>query len=207
MLDIIFLVGIKTTQKIKLRTLSSKLTGFLEYIPRTHFKRLQRLHYKSLYSFDYEDPEDVSRGNRIVTKTYYFILFGPLALCNASEDVSVRFWNFDLEGNLLIWQLMLKMFEEFTESNEQTVTAYTSTDALSIVDAKFTPDGDRYAPFGIEAMHDLKHIFIAPGGNTKVELFVKVILHHRSMRTFNLFEYEADEEVFVKYNLTDMLIL
>jgi len=36
-------------------------------------------------------------------KTYYFILFGPLALCNSSNDVTVRFYNIDnRDGSLRI---------------------------------------------------------------------------------------------------------
>ena len=51
-------VGICATRRISLALLSTKVAGFLEYVPRAHFLALQRLHYKSLYSFDYEDPED-----------------------------------------------------------------------------------------------------------------------------------------------------
>ncbi len=29
--------------------------------------------------------------NRIITKTYHFILFGPLALCNANDEIAVSF--------------------------------------------------------------------------------------------------------------------
>jgi hypothetical protein len=53
-----------------MQVLSSKLAGFLEYVPRAHFKHLQRLHYKSFYSFDYQDPENAALGNRIVTKPF-----------------------------------------------------------------------------------------------------------------------------------------
>ena len=89
----IFMIGIHTTRKITLEVLSTKLCGFLEFIPKTHFRQLQRLHYyKSLYSFEYEDPEDLNSGNtRPRTKTYDFILFGPLAICNSDDEVSVRF--------------------------------------------------------------------------------------------------------------------
>ena len=85
-------VGIHATRRISLALLSTKLAGFLEYVPRAHFRALQRLHYKSLYSFDYEDPEDEATSgfspSSCRRKTYYFILFGPLALCNSSNDVT-----------------------------------------------------------------------------------------------------------------------
>ena len=48
---IIFMIGIHTTRKITLEVLSTKLCEFLEFIPRTHFRQLQRLHYKSLFVF------------------------------------------------------------------------------------------------------------------------------------------------------------
>ena len=40
----IMLVGIRATQRISMQSLSSKIAGFLEFIPRAHFKHLQKLH-------------------------------------------------------------------------------------------------------------------------------------------------------------------
>ena len=191
--------------------LSTKLVGFLEFIPRTHIRQLQRLRYKSLYSFQYEDPEDAHLGNRIVLRQYYFILFGPLALCNSSDEVSVKFFNFDdRDGSLLIWRMVYNLSVEEHENDWDTLTSFKSEDSFTIADANLTPDGESYAPFGIGGMSDLKRIFTSDGllgTRKKVEYFVKVILHHRSNYVFKNFEYEADEEVLVKYSLADRLIL
>lgn len=112
-----------------MQVLSSKLAGFLEYIPRSLFKYSQRLHNKSLYSFDYEDPENGRVGNRPVTKTYYFILFGPLALCNSNDEISVSFFNFDdRDGSLLIWKSSLVMAAEDNENDVESFTAFDSSD-------------------------------------------------------------------------------
>ena len=207
------LLGIRTTRRISLQLLSSKLCGFLEYVPRIHFRSLQRLHYKSLYSFDYEDPEDTtgfspSSRNR---KTYYFILFGPLALCNSSNDVTVRFYNYDdRDGTLTIWKSVYKVFVEEEDADYETLTSFSSTNSLTIADRQLTPDGLEYAPFGIANMSTLRRTFFndyLAAARSKTEFFVKVFLHHPNTATFNNHVYEADEEVFVKYNLADHLIL
>jgi hypothetical protein len=123
-----------------MQVLSSKITGFLEYIPRTHFKRLQRLHYKSLYSFEYEDPVDDGCGTR---RTYYFILFGPLSLCNSNDEISASFFNFDdRDGSLLLWRSSLCMAAEKTDNDLETCTAFQSTDRLKISDAALVSDGE-----------------------------------------------------------------
>ena len=117
-----------------MQVLSSKLAGFLEYVPRQHFKYLQRLIYKSLYSFEYQDPEDASLGNRSMTKTYYFILFGPLALCNSNDEISVSFFNFDdRDGSLLIWKSSLLMAAEDNENDIESFTAFDSSDRFKLL--------------------------------------------------------------------------
>ena len=191
-----------------MQALSSKITGFLEYIPRTHFKHLQRLHYKSLYSFEYEDPADDGCGTR---RTYYFILFGPLSLCNSNDEISVSFFNFDdRDGSLLLWRSSLYMAAEKTDNDLETCTAFQSTDRLKISDATLGSDGESYNTYDITSMSDLKRVFkiIRPDLNReKVEYYVKVVLHHRSKSVFTGHVYDTDEEVFVKYNLRDQLIL
>ena len=85
------LVGIHASRKITLEDLSTHLVGFLEFIPFNHFRQLQSLHYKSLYSFAFEDPAEVIAGNKHPRKkTYYFILFGPLAIVNSDNQVYIR---------------------------------------------------------------------------------------------------------------------
>lgn len=205
------MLGIRTTRRISMQVLSSKLAGFLEYVPRAHFKHLQRLHYKSLYSFDFQDPEDAALGNRIITKTYHFILFGPLALCNANDEIAVSFFNFDdRDGSLLIWKSSLLMAAEDNENDIESFTAFDSTDRLKISDGALASNGEGYNTYGIESMSALKHVYKNVGPDTnqeKVEFFVKVILHHRSKVMFTNHYYEPDEEVFVRYNLTDRLIV
>lgn len=210
-----FYVGIRTTRRISLALLSTKLAGFLEYVPRAHFRTLQRLHYKSLYSFDYEDPEDEGNSgfspSSCRRKTYYFILFGPLALCNSSNEVTIRFYNFDdRDGSLRIWRSVYKVCAEEEECHWETLTSFTSSNTLTISDAQLTPDGTDYAPFGIANMRTLRHVHLnAYNGSfrNKTEFFVKVILHHRNAEVFRNHMYEDGEEIFVKYNLADQLIL
>ena len=57
------IVGIHASRKITLEDLSTHLVGFLEFIPFNHFRQLQSMHYKSLYSFAFdEDPAEVIAG-------------------------------------------------------------------------------------------------------------------------------------------------
>ena len=204
-------LGIRATCRISLALLSTKVAGFLEYVPRAHFRALQRLHYKSLYSFDYEDPEDEATSgfspSSCRRKTYYFILFGPLALCNSSNDVTVRFYNFDdRDGSLRIWRSVYKVFVEEAENDWETLTSFSSTNTLTIADAQLTPDGMEYALFSILNMRTLRQVH-KTAYNSKTEFFVKAILHHRNNEVFRNHMYEVDEEIFVKYNLADQLIL
>lgn len=191
-----------------MQLLSSKITGFLEYIPRSHFRHLQRLNYKSLYSFEYEDPAEDGSGTR---RTYYFILFGPLSLCNSNNEISVSFFNFDdRDGSLLLWKTSLCMAFEKTENDLVTCTLYESLDRFKVSDATLASDGESYNTHGITKMSDLKRVIklVRPDLNReKVEYFVKVVLHHRSKAVFTGHVYAVDEEVFVKYNLCDQLIL
>jgi len=191
-----------------LQILSSKIAGFLEFIPRSNFKHLQKLKYKSLYSFDYVDPDERIAESQKVRKTYFFILFGPLALCNSDDHINVSFFNFDdRDGSLLIWKSALKLSVEVTECDIETVTAFNSSDGLSITDGLLSPTQNTYGTYGVGSMSALKHVFVHREAREKVEFYVKVILHHRSKATFVGHMYEADEEIFVKYNLCDQQIL
>jgi hypothetical protein len=203
-------VGIHTTRKITLEVLSTKLVGFLEFIPFNHFRQLQRLHYKSLYSFDFEDPAEVLAGNKHPKKkTYYFILFGPLSLCNADDEVSVQFFNFDdRDGSLLIWRMQYRMLDEDTDNDIATRTCFRSESSFTISDGILNPSGTAYSTFGVGSMSALKRPFISTdppvvGTREKTEFFVKAILHHRNSAVFRHLEYVAGEEVFVNYSLAD----
>ena len=116
------IVGIHASRKITLEDLSTHLVGFLEFIPFNHFRQLQSLHYKSLLSFAFEDPAEVIAGNKHPRKkTYYFILFGPLAVVNSDNQVSVRYFNFDdRDGSLLIWRMQYRMVDEDTDNDIET---------------------------------------------------------------------------------------
>jgi hypothetical protein len=92
-----YLLGIQAAKTVKTSKLSEFLHGFLEIITEDQFRQLQRLHYPSLYAMKY-NPTVNSRSQ----KMYYFILFGPLALCNASKDVTTSFYCFDVMGDLLL---------------------------------------------------------------------------------------------------------
>ena len=206
-----FYIGIRATRRISLQMLSSKIAGFLEYIPRNNFKHLQKLQYKSLYSFEYVDPDESIPASQQVRKTYFFILFGPLALCNANNDINVSFFNFDdRDGSLLIWKAALKMSAEQNECDIETISAFNSTDGLSITDGTLSPTPNTYVTYAVSSMSALKHVFVNDGPDSKrekVEFYVKVVLHHRSKATFIGHMYEEDEEIFVKYNLADRQIL
>ena len=204
------IVGIHASRKITLEDLSTHLVGFLEFIPFNHFRQLQSLHYKSLYSFAFEDPAEVIAGNKHPRKkTYYFILFGPQAIVNSDNQVSVRFFNFDdRDGSLLIWRMQYRMVDEDTDNDIETRTCFRSEDSFTISDAVINPSGNSYSTFGVGSMRALKHPFIrtdppVAGTREKVEFFVKVILHHRNVVVFRTKEYKAGEEVFVNYSLED----
>lgn len=203
--------GVRATRRISMQMLSSKIAGFLEYIPRNNFKHLQKLQYKSLYSFDYVDPDESIPVSQQVRKTYFFILFGPLALCNADNQINVSFFNFDdADGSLLIWKSVLKMSAEQNECDIETISAFNSSDGLSITDGTLSPTPDTYVTYSVSGMSSLKHVFVTDGPDSKrekVEFYVKVILHHRSKAAFKGHMYEEDEEIFVKYNLADRQIL
>jgi hypothetical protein len=191
-----------------LEDLSTHLVGFLEFIPFNHFRQLQSMHYKSLYSFAFEVPAEVIAGNKHPRKkTYFFILFGPLAIINSDNQVSVRFFNFDdRDGSLLIWRMQYRMVDEDADNDIETRTCFRSEDSFTISDAVINPSGTSYSTFGVGSMRALKYPFIrtdppVAGTREKVEFFVKVILHHRNVVVFRTKEYEANEEIFVNYSL------
>ena len=99
------------------------------------------------------------------------------------------------------------MFVEEEEVDSETLTSFSSTNSLTIADRQLAPDGLEYAPFGIANMSTLRRTFYLAAARSKTEFFVKAFLHHPNTATFNNHVYEADEEVFVKYNLADQLIL
>ena len=60
-------------------------------------------------------------------KMYYFILCGPLALCNASkEDVTTSFYCFDVMGDLLLWEARFSQREECNHQNDGGLTRFRS---------------------------------------------------------------------------------
>ena len=193
-------LGIRTTTPMSLSVLSKKLVGFLEIIPEQQFRVLQRLHYPSLYSFKYSpDGEE--------EKTYYFVLFGTVALCNSSHETNVEFTNFDHVGDLLLWETTMTFNEEVRRSNDHGgITRFQSGDFFEVCDGRPSPNGDLIAPFGIEEMFDLRRTFFVRDSRRKKDLFVKVILHDVSFTRFHNTHYGTGEEVFVKYNLNDPLI-
>jgi len=71
-----YYLGIRTTEPLLLKDVSNKLVGFLENITNQQFQALHALRYPSLYSFKYSDEHNT------VETTYYFALFGTVALCN-----------------------------------------------------------------------------------------------------------------------------
>jgi hypothetical protein len=99
-----------------------------------------------------------------------------------------------------------KVFVEEAEYDWETLTSFSSTNTLTIADAQLTPDGMEYAPFSILNMRTLRQVH-KTAYNSKTEFFVKAILHHRNNEVFRNHMYEVDEEIFVKYNLADQLIL
>ena len=93
----LYSLGIQAAKTVKTCKLSEFLHGFLKIISADQFRQLQRLHYPSLYAIEY-----LPTVNSSTRKMYYFILFGPLALCNASKTVTTSLYCFDHMGDLLL---------------------------------------------------------------------------------------------------------
>jgi len=180
--------------------LSQKLVGFLEIIPEHKFRALQEQRYPSLYSFNY------SSNNSSQPKTYFCVLFGTVAFCNSSQATNVQFWNFTEDDNLLLWKTTMTINEEVMTSNDQGYTRFQTGDFFEVKDGKRIPGRNSIAPYAIENINELSHTIYMNNDTVKSKLFVKVILHDVSIQRFQNTTFTADEEVFVRYNLTDPLI-
>ena len=166
-------LGIQAAKTVKTCKLSEFLHGFLEIITEDQFRQLQRLHYPSLYAMKY-NPTVNSRSQ----KMYYFILFGPLALCNASKDVTTSFYCFDVMGDLLLWEARFSQREECNHQNDGGLTRFRSADYFAVSDGRpSSNDGDQLYRFGIEDMYALRRTIFQSNHQSKLDLFVKVILH------------------------------
>ena len=93
-------IGIKTTTEgATLRQLRKSLPGFLELFSKRKFDRLAARSYQSLLKF--EAYPDTVAGSK---KTYYAVLFGPMALVNSNNNIREQFYHVDGFGDLLIWR-------------------------------------------------------------------------------------------------------
>ena len=197
-------LGLKTTKRIKMDILSSKILGFLQIIPIDMFRILQKNHYSSLYSFQISDSAIKSPKQ----KTLYFILFGPLSLCNASASVTANFCHFDhVMGDPLIWTVKYETrSEKTTTSAERNHCSVSSSDTFSVTDMAFSPTKNAYVPCQISAIKDLWETITYSGRIGRANYFVKVILSDLSDKRFHSYEYIPDTEIFVNYSLSDVLI-
>ena len=162
-----------------LKDVSNKLVGFLENITKQQFQALRALRYPSLYSFKYSDEHDT------LETTYYFALFGTVALCNYSQDTNVQFRHLDDVGKLLLWKTTMTFNEELQNSNPY---SFQSGDFFEVCDRQ---SGDILAPFVID-MGDLRITFHTDNGKRKFNYFVKVSLHD-----VNNTQFKAGDEVYV----------
>ena len=195
-------LGIQAAKTVKASKLSEFLHVFLEIITEDQFRQLQRLHYPSLYAMKY-NPTVHSRSQ----KMFYFILFGPLALCNASKDVTTSFYCFDVMGDLLLWETRYSQREEANHQNEGGLTRFRSADYFAVSDGRpSSQDPEELYRFGIEDMYALRKIMFQSKDLSKVDLFVKVVLHDCNAEKFNQTEFLPGQDVVLNYNLTDKLI-
>ena len=165
-----------------LKDVSNKLVGFLENITNQQFQALHALRYPSLYSFKYSDEHNT------VETTYYFALFGTVALCNYSQDTNVELRHFDDVGKLLLWKTTMTFNEELQKSYPY---SFQSGDFFEVRDRQQSPPADILAPFVIN-ISDLRITFHTDNGNRKFNYFVKVLLYDVKNTQF-----KAGEEVYV----------
>ena len=113
-----YLLGIQAAKTVKTSKLSEFLHSFI-------WKSLRRISFAS-------NPTVNSRSK----KMYYFILFGPLALCNDSKDVTTSFYCFDVMGDLLLWETRFSQREECNHQNEGGLTRFRSADYFAVSDGR-----------------------------------------------------------------------
>ena len=195
-------VGLRTTKLIAMNALSKMIAGFLEWVQPKQFNSLQLSHYQSLYSFKYKniDDDENCRRRKVPIQDNYFILFGPLlSLCNSCSHSTNEFWNFDVLGDILVWKVQILALEE-----EASSMTFNSTDKLSISDSQLNPTTGQYCPLTSTSINDIQ--IKRNTGNNRLQLFAKVILHNSNTHTFNSYKYNENEEIVLKYNLTDASI-
>ena len=78
---------------------------------------------------------------------------------------------------------------------------FSSTDKLSISDSQLNPTTGQYGPLTSTSINDIQ--IKRNTGNNRLQLFAKVILHNSNTHTFNSYKYNENEEIVLKYNLTD----
>ena len=153
-------LGIQAAETVTTSKLSEFLHGFLEIVSEDQFRQLQRLHHPSL--------------------------FGPLALCNASKEVTTSFYCFDHMGDLLLWEARFTQREECNHKNDGGLTRFRSADYFSVSDGRpSSHDPEQLYRFGIEDMYALRRTMLSDTHETKVDLFVKVILHDSNLEKFD----------------------
>ena len=195
-------LGIQAAETVTTSKLSEFLHGFLEIVSEDQFRQLQRLHHPSLYAMKYNPSV-----NSCSKKMYYFILFGPLALCNASKEVTTSFYCFDHMGDLLLWEARFTQREECNHKNDGGLTRFRSADYFSVSDGRpSSHDPEQLYRFGIEDMYALRRTMLSDTHEAKVDVFVKIILHDSNQEKFDKDEFVSGQEVLLNYNLTDNLI-
>ena len=124
--------------------------------------------------------------NSSTRKMYDFILFGPLALCNASKTVSSSFYCFDHMGDLLLWEARFSQREECNHQNNGGLTRFRSADYFAVSDGRPSSDNvEVLNRFGIEDMYTLRRTMFRDNDQVKVDLLVKVIFHGSNLEKFH----------------------
>ncbi len=145
----LYSLGIQAAKIVKTCKLSEFLHGFLKIISEDQFRQLQRLHYPSLYAIKY-----LPTVNSSTWKMYYFILFGPLALCNASKTVTTSLYCIDHMDDLLLWEARISQREECNHQNNGGLTRFRSADYFAVSDGRpYSDNVEVLNRFGIEDMY------------------------------------------------------
>ena len=190
-------VGLRTTKLIAMNALSKLIAGFLEWVEPKQFNSLQLCHYQSLYSFKYKHIDDEgNRRRKAPIKDNYFILFGPLSLCNSCSHSTHEFWNFDVLGDPLVWKVDILAVKE-----EASSLTFNSIDKLCISDSQINHSTGQNDPITTTSISDFHLKLNTNDCTTKLQLFAKVILHNPNSHTFNSYQYNEHDEIVLKYNL------
>lgn len=194
-------LGIVVKHGISVSELAEELHGVLEFVELTFFRQLQLLRYNSLYRYQDEDHNML-----------YCVLFGPLSLVNSNQAAGIGFYNVDVAGLDLSWEMVYQshtFLETFYGEHGDEVMSisqrYRSFNYHSIV---ILDDAD--LPVDDAANHN-NQLFLGDAaatgmGSSPVQtscLFKRVSFFYHGLDEEKV--YVPGEEVFISYSLNDVL--